>query len=127
MERNRQRFEALRQNVTRLGTPELKPIHGSAGEVLDRLPDPDRVFIGGSGDELPAILNRVAARLRPEGRVVQTAVTLDTVETARSFWGGKPFELSITQLQINRSAAIGNSLRFEALHPIFIVTAWSKR
>ncbi len=127
VEKNRKRFEALQQNVKDLGGPELQAIHGSAGEVIDRLPDPDRVFIGGSGAELRALLPRVAERMRPGGRVVQTAVTLDTIETARSFWRGKPFEIAITQLQVNRSAAISESLRFEALNPIFIVTVWSKR
>jgi precorrin-6Y C5,15-methyltransferase (decarboxylating) len=95
--------------------------------MIERLPDPDRVFIGGSGAELRALLSRVAERMRPGGRVVQTAVTLDTIETARSFWRGKPFEIAITQVQINRSAAMSESLRFEALNPIFIVTVWSKR
>ena len=126
VEKNRKRFEALQQNVKDLGGPEVQTVHGSACDVIDQLPDPDRVFIGGSGEELRALLPRVAERLRPEGRVVQTAVTLDTLETVRSFWRGKPFEISITQLQVNRSAAISESLRFEALNPVFIVSVWSK-
>ena len=93
VEKNRRRFEALQQNVKDLGGPEVQvvqAVHGSAREVIDQLPDPDRVFIGGSGEELrEALLPRVAERLRPEGRVVQTAVTLDTLETVRSFLAWK--------------------------------------
>ena len=127
VEKNRGRFEALRQNVKNLGGPEAQVVFGSAGDVIDQLPDPDRVFIGGSGDELPGLLERVAQRLRPGGRVVQTVVSLDTLDTVRSFWRGKPSEISITQLQVNRSTAISESLRFEALNPVFVVSVWSKR
>jgi len=85
------------------------------------------VFIGGSGGELPDVLQGVAERLSPTGRVVQTVVTLDTLESIRSFWRAKPFELSISHLQVNRSTAIGESLRMEALNPVFIACAWRKQ
>lgn len=127
VEKHHGRFEALRQNVKNLGGPEAQVVFGSAGDVIDQLPDPDRVFIGGSGDELPGLLERVTERLRPGGRVVQTVVTLDTLGAVRSFWRGKPFEISIIQLQVNRSTAISESLRFEALNPVFVVSVWSKR
>jgi|WetSurMetagenome_2_1015567.scaffolds.fasta_scaffold05992_5 precorrin-6B C5,15-methyltransferase / cobalt-precorrin-6B C5,C15-methyltransferase len=126
VEKNRSRHEALLQNVKNLGCPEIQVLCGTARDLIDRLPDPDRVFIGGSGGELRELLQQVAERLRADGRVVQTAVTLDTLETVASFWRSKPFEISITQLQVNRSAAISESLRFEALNPVFIVSAWSK-
>jgi precorrin-6B C5,15-methyltransferase / cobalt-precorrin-6B C5,C15-methyltransferase len=126
VEKQLKRFEALRHNVKNLGAPVVQAIHGRARDLLGGLPDPDRVFIGGSGEELRELLQHVADRLRPGGRVVQTLVTLDTLEAVRSFWRGKPFEMSIVQLQLNRSAAISESLRFEALNPVFIVTVWPR-
>jgi precorrin-6B C5,15-methyltransferase / cobalt-precorrin-6B C5,C15-methyltransferase len=126
VERNLKRYGALKQNVKVLGALEIQAVCGSILEVIDQLPKPDRVFIGGSGGELGELLPRVAERLRPAGRVVQTVVALDTLETIRSFWREKPVELNITQLQVNRSAAIGESLRFEALNPVFIVSVKSK-
>jgi precorrin-6Y C5,15-methyltransferase (decarboxylating) len=126
VERNVRRHEALVQNVKNLGCPEIQVLCGQAREMIDRLPDPDRVFIGGSGGELRELLQQVAHRLRGDGRVVQTVVSLETLETVISFWRNKPFEISITQLQVNRSAPISQSLRFEALNPVFIVSAWSK-
>lgn len=124
VEKNKDRFKDLQENVKNLACFEITPIRGDAVHALDRLPDPDRVFIGGSGGDLPELLTQVANRLRPGGRVVLTAVTLDTLEAARSFWQKKAFGLSIVQLQVNRSVPIGNSHRFEALNPVFIVTAW---
>jgi len=124
VEKNGARFKDLVENVKRFRCPEIQPILGRAMEVLDRLPDPDRVFIGGSGGDLHEILSVVANRLSSGGRVVQTAVTLDTLDDARSFWSGRPFETSVTQLQINRSVPIGKTQRLESLNPVFIITAW---
>lgn len=126
VEKNPGRYEALQRNIMAFGLPAVRAVHGRAREVLATLPDPDRVFIGGSGEDLSEVLQQVAERLRPGGRVVQTVVTLDTLETAWSFWRHKPFEMDITQLQVNRSAPIAETLRFEALNPVFIVSVWPK-
>ena len=126
VEKNRGRYEALKQNVKNLDCPEIQVVHGKARDLIPRFPDPDRVFIGGGGDELRELLQLIRKRLRTDGRVVQTVVTLDTLETVRSFWRSQPFEMSIVQLQVSRSAAIGESLRFEALNPVFIVTVWPR-
>jgi len=124
VERHPARFQQLLENVKHLACSGIRAMHGNAVELLDSLPDPDRVFIGGSGGDLPDILEKVVCRLRPGGRVVQTAVTLDTLAAAGSFWQGKPFATTITQLQINRSSPLGKTVRFDALNPIFIISAW---
>jgi precorrin-6B C5,15-methyltransferase / cobalt-precorrin-6B C5,C15-methyltransferase len=124
VEKDAARFRDLSSNVKRFQCGEVVAIHGSAPDALQGLPDPDRVFIGGSGGHLQAILQAVTARLRPHGRVVQTAVTLATLEQAHAFWREKSFQINITQLQVSRSAPIENSLRLAALNPVFVITAW---
>ena len=125
LEKDGARFRQLLDNVKRFQCGEIVAIHGSAPEALQGLPDPDRVFIGGSGGHLRGILQAVAARLRPHGRVVQTAVTLDTLEQAHAFWREQSFQINITQLQVSRSVPIENSLRLAALNPVFVITAWT--
>jgi precorrin-6Y C5,15-methyltransferase (decarboxylating) len=126
VEKNLKRYEALKLNVKVLGTSAIETVHGNIIEAIDLLPAPDRVFIGGSGGELWRLLPRLAERLQPEGRIVQTVVALDTLETIRSFWRERPVELTVTQVQVNRSTDIGNSLRLDALNPVFIVSIQSK-
>jgi precorrin-6Y C5,15-methyltransferase (decarboxylating) len=121
MEKDPGRYEDLVANVTRFCCGAIRTVHGAAPEVLCDLPDPDRVFLGGTGGNLIAILQVVAERLRPGGRVVHTAVTLDTLEQIRAFWRERAVDLSVTQLQVGRSVPIGDSLRLEALNPVFIV------
>jgi precorrin-6Y C5,15-methyltransferase (decarboxylating) len=123
LEKNVDRFRQLVENIGKFGGSPIEPVCGNAADLLASLPEPHRVFIGGSGGDLRGILEQVAARLRPGGRVVHTAVTLDTFEEMRSFWQGCGWKLDILQLQVNRSVPIGRSHRFEALNPVFVVTA----
>lgn len=123
IERNVDRHRQLLENTRKLGGSPIEVLSGNAVELLGDLPEPDRVFIGGSGGDLRKILEQVAAKLRPGGRVVQTAVTLDTFEEGRSFWGERGWKLDLVQLQVSRAVPIGRSRRLEALNPVFVVTA----
>jgi precorrin-6B C5,15-methyltransferase / cobalt-precorrin-6B C5,C15-methyltransferase len=124
VEKSESRYLKLLQNLAKFNECAVDAIRGTASEVAERLSDPDRVFIGGSGDDLEKILEIVAGRLQPGGRVVQTIVLLNTLEKVRSFWGDRGFEISVTQLQVSRSVPTGKDLRFEALNPVFIASAW---
>lgn len=124
VEKNPSRYSKLVRNLEKFRTPEVEPVCGRASEAIDAFPDPDRVFIGGSGDDLDAILEAVANRLLPGGRVVQTAVRLQTLEKASSFWKDANFEMSVVQIQVSRSVQTGKDRRLQALNPVFIVSAW---
>ena len=125
VEKDGERFRHLQQNIQQFGSGDLVAVHGAAPEALRELADPHRVFIGGSGGNLSAILDEVARRLLLRGRVVQTAVTLDSLNEIISFWRGHGWQVSVSELQVSRSVPIGNSVRLEALNPVFVVSAWA--
>lgn len=125
VEKDGERFRQLQQNIQRFGFGDLVAVQGEAPEVLHSLADPDRVFIGGSGGNLRAILEEVTRRLQVRGRVVQTAVTLDTLNELVSFWRERAWQVHVSQLQVSRSVPIGSSVRLEALNPVFVVCAWA--
>lgn len=126
VEKNERRYLDLLENVKRFHCARIRPLHGNVSELAGKLPDPDRVFIGGSGGELLRILEIVAARLRSDGVVVQTAVTVESLAAAAAFWQDRSFDLSIVQVQINRSVPIGEALRLEASNPVFVISARRK-
>ena len=68
----------------------LKVVCGRAPGCLAALPDPQRVFLGGGGRDLPEILQEVTGRLTAGGRLVLTATLLETLETARTVSGRRP-------------------------------------
>lgn len=126
VEKDAARYQDLRQNAARLAPGAIVAINEDSLHVLERLPDPDRVFIGGSGSNLLPILRHCAERLQEAGRIVQTIVTLDTLQAVLSFWRDQPFVVTVTQLQVNRSSPILATVRLQALNPVFIVAAWRK-
>ncbi|MCI5207620.1 MAG: precorrin-6y C5,15-methyltransferase (decarboxylating) subunit CbiE [Candidatus Electrothrix sp. ATG2] len=74
--------ENIRANILRYSLYNIKLICGQAPEVLADLPDPDRVFIGGSKGLLAEIIPRCAERLTSQGRMVVSAVLKRTAEQA---------------------------------------------
>jgi len=127
IERNASRYSKLLRNLEKFGASQVEAVCASASQAMGALPAPDRVFIGGSGDDLDTILEAVADRLLPGGRIVQTVILLQTLEKVSAFWKKNNFEVSIVQLQVSRSVPTGIDLRFEALNPVFIVSAWKIR
>lgn len=126
VEKDPSRHSGLLRNLEKFGAREVEAVCSKASDAIGAFPDPDRVFIGGSGDEIDRILEAVSHRLLPGGRVIQTAVLLQTIEKVTAFWRRKDFETSIVQLQVNRSVPSGKALRLEALNPVFIVSAWRR-
>ncbi|MCE5334052.1 MAG: precorrin-6y C5,15-methyltransferase (decarboxylating) subunit CbiE [Desulfobacteraceae bacterium] len=126
VEKNAARYEQLLRNREKFHAWDVEAHCASASEAITQFPDPDRVFIGGSGDDLDVVLDSVADRLLPGGKVVQTIVLMNTLEKARSFWARRKFETSILQIQASRSVPIGGDFRLEALNPVFVVSAWRK-
>jgi len=83
---------------------------------------PDRVFVGGGGGALPAILGHAARRLKPGGRFVVTAVTLETVERAADFLRRRGWEREIVLISIARAKDLGELSMFSAHNPVFMIT-----
>lgn len=126
VEKNADDLENCRQNMAKFRT-DLTVVHARAPHGLDQFPDPDAVFIGGSGGELRELLNICCTRLRPNGRIVVNAATIETLYEATQAFAAEGFETSVTLAQLSRSKPILSLTRFEALNPIYIITAWAKK
>lgn len=96
---------------------------GKAPALLDAWPDPDAVFIGGSGGELDALIQLILARLKPGGRLVMNFVTLENLATATSTLNELAAGWDVVQLQASRSQPILDMHRMAAQNPVWVVTA----
>jgi precorrin-6Y C5,15-methyltransferase (decarboxylating) CbiT subunit len=100
---------------------------GEAPAVLTGLPDPDAVFVGGSGGALTPILEAVVGRLRPGGRVVVALATLEHLHEATACLSARGDRAvrncAVTSLNVARSRPVGALTRLEALNPVYLVTA----
>lgn len=108
------------ENAMALGAPRLELIDAAAPDALrdPAVPRPDAVFIGG-GVSAETIAACIAA-LKPFGRLVAHAVTLESeavLMAAQAEHGG-----DLTRLSIARAQAVGH---FRGWKPSMPVTQWS--
>ena len=115
----------LHGNRTKLGGYNVKIIEGHAPEVLENLPAPDCVFVGGSGGELREILALAKAK-NPAVRVVVNAIALETLFAAQSALQELGFnDIQITQLAATRGRSVGAYTMLTANNPVFILSGRS--
>ncbi|GHA56235.1 precorrin-6Y C5,15-methyltransferase (decarboxylating) [Amylibacter ulvae] len=106
------------QNALALGVPKLELIAGSVPEKLLGLTPPDAIFIGG-GLSIETF-DVCWAALRPLGRLVCNAVTLESEALLISLY--KQHGGQLAKLHVNRAEPIGNLTGWRPLMP---VTQWS--
>ena len=123
IERNEECRQFIKENLLKFNTRHVSLIEGAAPECLEELPDPDRVFIGGSGGRLWEILDAVDQRLAINGRIVLNAITLDTLTAANEYFGNAGYQVEVVTVNISRTRPLSNYKMFEAYNPVYILTA----
>ena len=115
IEQHDRRLQFIMDNMTALGTPHLQLVQGKAPAALTSLPTPDAIFIGG-GVTAEGLLDTCWNALRPGGRLVVNAVTIES-ELQLLKWhqlvGGE-----LTRIAIQRTKPIGSFLGWEPLIPV---------
>ncbi|WP_117238340.1 precorrin-6y C5,15-methyltransferase (decarboxylating) subunit CbiE [Thermus sediminis] len=117
VEKNPESWPHILENARRHGAHNLTLVRGEAPGALEGLPAPDAVFVGGSGGELPAILERSLEALRPGGRLVVAAITLENLAAAYAFLKGTGLPLEGFQVQASRVVPLLGYHRLEAQNP----------
>src|SRR5262249_35563918 len=69
VERHTEAVALIRANLGKFQTPNVQIVQTVAPEGLKSLPDPDGVFIGGSGGQMHTIIRESATRLKPGGSI----------------------------------------------------------
>lgn len=118
IEQHPTRLKRIAENAAALGVPHLEIMAGTAPAALANLPVPDAIFIGG-GATAPGLLDQCWQVLRPGGRLVVNAVTLESeqiVWQGYQQWGGE-----FSRIAVQRAEPIGKFLGWKAMAPI---TQW---
>lgn len=124
VERDAAGLELLQRNIAAYSPGNIQIVPGAAPAALSELPDPDAVFIGGSGGQLPAILDTAAQRLRPGGRIVVNLAALERTDQTRRQLKESGFQVDVTLVTIARGQEMPDgAMRLAGLNPVFVVTA----
>jgi precorrin-6Y C5,15-methyltransferase (decarboxylating) len=98
-------------------------VQAKAPQGIAAWPDPDAVFIGGSGGELEELIRHCLRRLRPDGCLVMNFVTLENQAEALRSLESCGAAWDVTQLQAARSQPILHMHRMAAENPVWIIVA----
>lgn len=117
VERDEESCARIRRNVQAHGV-KLAVSRGKAPDVLEYLPDPDAVFVGGGG---PDVVRACAARAL---RTVAVALaTVERVGPTLEALTAEGFTAQAVQLSAARLAPLpGDTHRLQGLNPIFVIS-----
>ena len=115
LERDEARRRLIADNATALGVPRLEIVAGAAPEALRALPAPEAIFVGG-GASHAGVLETCWAALKPGGRLVANAVTVEG-EASLAAWrarcGGE-----LTRIAVARAEPVGPYSGWRPLMPV---------
>jgi len=122
IEKNEGDFEIAKSNQVQMGIHHYTLTHAKAPESLSDWPDPDAVFVGGSGGELAELIKLIVSRLNEGGHLVMNFVTIENLTAAVEALKAMDTSWSITQMQVSRSKPILHMHRMAAENPVWVVT-----
>jgi precorrin-6Y C5,15-methyltransferase (decarboxylating) len=123
LERSAPALAHIEHNVRQFTLTNVHPVLGEAPEAFTLLPDPDAVFIGGSGGRLAEMIPAVVQRLRPGGRIVMHCITLENFSLGWDLLRQHPLQVDTTVVQLSHAKPLGPWHRLESESPIFILRA----
>jgi precorrin-6Y C5,15-methyltransferase (decarboxylating) len=127
VEKNAEDVENVKKNIEKFRVKNVKVIQGLAPDCLDEIRDrPDSVFIGGSSGNMKEIIAKCVERLKPEGKIVINAATIENLYEATSGLKGCNLTFDVTLLSAARGKELIGLTRFDALNPVFVISGEKK-
>lgn len=115
--------DLIQENMRKFAVNNIEIIHDSAEKVIETLPNPHRVFIGGSSGNLTRLLDIIQRKITPQGKIVIALATIENLAVAIEWFKKHQWNYEIINTQLNKSLSIGKMTRFHPLNPVIIITA----
>jgi precorrin-6Y C5,15-methyltransferase (decarboxylating) len=119
VERDPARSARIAENAGRLGTPFLEIVTADIAAALPNLEPPDAIFIGG-GLSTDGLVDTAWQTLKPKGRIVANAVTIEgeqVLASAHTTFGG-----DLSRIAVSHAEPVGDRTGWRPAMP---VTQWS--
>ena len=113
----------IRENAARFGVMNLNPVLGRAPEAWASLPDPDAIYVGGSGRDVAMLVEQAWSRLKPGGRLVTACNSIENLAAMHSLLRSRSSDAAYWMVNIARGIEQLDRIRFEAINPIFLIAA----
>ena len=113
----------IRENAARFGVMNLNPVLGRAPEAWASLPDPDAIYVGGSGRDVAMLVEQAWQRLKPGGRLVTACNSIENLAAVHSLLRSRSSDAAYWMVNIARGIEQLDRIRFEAINPVFLIAA----
>jgi precorrin-6Y C5,15-methyltransferase (decarboxylating) len=113
--------QLITANAERFGVKNLRPVLGRAPEAWKDLPDPDAIFVGGSGREVSRLIELAYARLKAGGRLVATVGSIENLAAVHETLQRHAGDAQVWMINVARGTYQLERVRFEALNPTFLL------
>ncbi len=109
------------ENAKRFDVSNLVPVLGKAPQAWNDLPDPDSVFVGGSGRGIKRLVGAAYQRLRVGGRLVATMGSINNLAETHELLHGYSPDVKAWMVNLARGNYQLGRIRFESLNPTFLL------
>jgi precorrin-6Y C5,15-methyltransferase (decarboxylating) len=110
-------------NAERFGVANLKAVLGKAPEAWKDLPDPDAIYVGGSGRDVAMLVEEAWKRLKRGGRLVTACNSIENLAAVHALLRARSSDAAYWMVNIARGIEQMDRIRFEALNPTFLIAA----
>jgi len=117
-------YNLLLENAEQFGVANLVPILGEASKAWETLPDPEAIFVGGTGRAVTELVSNAWPRLQPGGCLLANMMSMDYVVALQQwFVAAAGVEPTLWMIQISRGNYQMDKLRLESCNPTFLMKA----
>jgi precorrin-6Y C5,15-methyltransferase (decarboxylating) len=119
-------FPLIAQNAERFAVANVVPVFGSAPEAWTELPDPDAIFIGGSGRGIGLLVEQAFKRLKRGGRLVAEVSSIESLSAVNDTLKLHTTDSKVWMVNLARGTFQLDRMRFDALNPRFLFSVVKK-
>jgi len=110
-------------NAERFGVHNLHAVLGRAPEAWAGLPDPDAIYVGGSGRDVAMLVEQAWGRLKAGGRLVTACNSIENLAAVHAMLRARSGDAAYWLVTIARGIEQLDRIRFESLNPTFLIAA----
>lgn len=116
----------INKNCQRFEVNNIMSFQTKAPDKLSTLPNPNRIFIGGSGGNLINILDVCQEKLVKDGIIIIALATLENLALSLDWINKNNWNYQLLNINISRSLSIAHLTRLSPLNPVFLVKIQKK-
>lgn len=121
---NPEAIEITQKNLDKFGLGDnVTLLNGDGAEALENVDGIDIAIVGGSGKKLEEILELIDSKLNSKGRIIVTAILVDTKVEAVNKLKELNYNPSIMEVNISRGRVLDRGIMMMSENPIAIISA----